>query len=394
MNLTTPVNNSKILSQLIVNIENAFCQLNFHNNLFKIQRDCLEFLNDNMKDVKSIFIYLIVFNFKNAQIEFLKFIDLSNRIYASLHYALKYNKPGISQSRINYIKILESIDKLIDMLLLYDKKLIEIIPLSNYSYYTIKPKLKQQIISLKDAPGLKDVEPQLIRVVQDSLFSVLQSNSRIRNELRYINILLKKLSKAPELTTESLEWVLFQYGFNSKRYLEYYINKSNQQMLEDSSLHKQIENIISFQEQLYCLVPLQKNCLDLNSPTIIDQILLFFKDKKESLKQKLDVRRTEIMDAKLLEANDKVMFNIPVAQFGLLIKLLMEVNLIPKENVGKTFSFFAKYFKTPSVNFISSESLQKKSSTVEFSTARKMKAYLIEMVNWINKNYNASSFTE
>src|SRR5690606_16196726 len=134
----------------------------------------------------------------------------------------------------------------------------------------------------------------------------------------------------------------------------------------------------TFQEQLYCLVPFQKSRLNIKIPSIIDQLLVYYKDKKESLNQRLDIRRSEIQDAKLLEANDKVMFNIPVAQFGLLIKLLMEVNLIPKENVGKTFSFFAKYFKTPSANFISSESLQKKSSTVEFSTARKMKTYLIE----------------
>jgi hypothetical protein len=394
MDTKAPESVSKILVQLFVKIDNAFCPAEYEHTLGDMQRDCHIHFNANKQKIKSYFIYMIVFNVKKAKSEILTLIDLSDRIYASLLYISKNNKSDNFHGRHNYIKILEIIDELLDGLLLYNKKLIEILPLTKYSLQNTKLKLRQRINFLKVASNLKDVNYELISVLQVSMIELLRKKNIFREEFSYINSLLIKLSKIPEFTTESLEWLLLERGFNSNVFLEYYIKKSNQQTIDYSSLHKQIESVIRFQEQLHCLVPLETCRLNPKVPSIINQLLVFFKDKKESLNQLLELKRSEILDSKLLESNEKVLINMPVAQFGLLIKLLMELNLLPRENVSKTFSFFAKYFKTPSANFISSDSLQKKSSSVEFSTAKKMKSYLIEMVNWINKNYNTSSYSD
>jgi hypothetical protein len=394
MDSKAPESVSKILVHLFDKIENAFCPVEYEHSLCEIQCDIYGLFNANKQKIKSYIIYLVVFNVKKAKSEILTLIDLSDRIYASWLYISKNKKLDVFHGRGNYIKILESIDELVNGLLLYNKKLIETLPLTKYSLQNTKLKLKQRINFLKVAPNLKDVNYELISVLQVSMIELLRKKNILREELSYINSLLIKLSKFPEFTTESLEWLLLERGFNSNMFLEYYIKKSNQQTLDDSSLHKQIESVLKFQEQLHCLVPLETYRMYPKVPSIINQLLVFFKDKKESLNQLLDLRRSEILDSKLLESNEKVLINMPVAQFGLLIKLLMELNLLPRENVSKTFSFFAKYFKTPSANFISSESLQKKSSAVEFSTAKKMKSYLIEMVNLINKNYNTSSYSD
>ena len=73
--------------------------------------------------------------------------------------------------------------------------------------------------------------------------------------------------------------------------------------------------------------------------------------------------------------------------------MFIDHDVIPNTNIGKIFSFFSKNFSTASTLFISTESLQKKSTTVEYTTAKKVKGILIEMINWLNKNYNTSNYS-
>src|SRR5690606_13604141 len=125
--------------------------------------------------------------------------------------------------------------------------------------------------------------------------------------------------------------------------------------------------------------------------SIREQIKTLFAEKKRYIRQRIELRRIEIEDAKLTEEVDRMQINLPVAQFGLFIRLFMEKGLLPKEEIGKTFAYYARHFSTPKTPFISAESLQKKSTDVEFSTAKKMKSHLIAMVNWLNEHYNVSN---
>src|SRR5690606_17688153 len=117
--------------------------------------------------------------------------------------------------------------------------------------------------------------------------------------------------------------------------------------------------------------------------SVRDQLRDFFREKKQYIQQRIELRRLEIQDSRLVEEADRMQINLPVAQFGLCIRLFMEKGLLPKEDVGKTFSYYARYFRTPKTPFISAESLQKKSTDVEFAAAKKMKGHLIGMVNWL-----------
>src|SRR5690606_19647582 len=125
--------------------------------------------------------------------------------------------------------------------------------------------------------------------------------------------------------------------------------------------------------------------------SIRKQLRIFYREKKSYIQQRIRLRRSEIRDRQLGEETERLQVNLPVAQFGLFIRLFMEKGLLQKEDVGKTFAYYAKHFRTPKTSFISAESLQKKSTDVEFTTAKKMKGHLIGMVNWLNKHYNTTN---
>ncbi len=105
-----------------------------------------------------------------------------------------------------------------------------------------------------------------------------------------------------------------------------------------------------------------------------------------------NLKREILEDSEKEKPCVRVRVNLPVAQFALLIRLFMERGLLMKEHVGEQFVFFATYFFTPNTSDISADSLQKKSTDVEFGTALKLKGHLIQMLNWLNENFNLSNY--
>lgn len=162
-------------------------------------------------------------------------------------------------------------------------------------------------------------------------------------------------------------------------------------MVDTPSLHEQLEILIGLEDRISSLPARCTSRWMAEDESIREQIRTLLAEKKQYIQQRIELRRLEIQDSKLSEQTDRMQVNLPVAQFGLFIRLFMEKGLLPKEEVGKTFAYYARHFSTPKTPFISAESLQKKSTDVEFSTAKKMKGHLIGMVNWLNEHYNVSN---
>lgn len=207
-------------------------------------------------------------------------------------------------------------------------------------------------------------------------------------------MILGKLLNIELLVSESVEDLLITYDFNSPEFFNYYAKRCSDLLLQNSSLHFQTELLIAMEDHLNEIPMPSSWRFKLDDESIREQLKIFYREKKDNIKQRKELRRSEIEDSKLWEENEKAQINLPVPQIGFLIRLFMEQGLIPKEDIGKTFSYYAKHFRTPNTSFISADSLQKKSLDVEFSTARKMKGHLIGMVNWINEHYNTSNYNE
>jgi hypothetical protein len=128
------------------------------------------------------------------------------------------------------------------------------------------------------------------------------------------------------------------------------------------------------------------------SSLLYNELDQFLSEKYVFVNQLVKLRREATLDSEKAKAGIRFLINLPVPQFGLFIRMQIEKGLMPKEKVGDLFAFFATHFYTPNTSFISADSLQKKSTDVEFSTAQKLKGQLIGMLNWLNSNYNLSNY--
>ncbi|MEB0261964.1 MULTISPECIES: hypothetical protein [unclassified Mucilaginibacter] len=162
-------------------------------------------------------------------------------------------------------------------------------------------------------------------------------------------------------------------------------------MAEIQGLHEQKEMLLIERNKLYDL-HLNKERTFPGSSELYHDLDNFLNEKHNFVKELVKLRREAVSDLEAAKAGARFQINLPVPQFGLFIRMQIEKGLLVKENIGELFGFFATHFYTANAPFISAESLQKKSTDVEFSTAQKMKGHLIGMLNWLNANYNLSNY--
>lgn len=385
-------------SEWLFKIEKVFCPLEYsdHKNMMVIQTEFLELLKTKMIYFLSSFTEIIGTTTKKAKTAMSQLILTSDKIYSYLITISKI-KIRIEKSlevRNLYLQILSIIESLLDDCEKLNEKLLRELSLTRYASFVGKGIFKNNVEIVRSRLKKKSLDPSLIQVIINGMVSIVQRKEIKRGELKYGYMILGKLLNIDLLISEKVQDLLITYDFNSPEFFNYYAKRCSDLLLQNSSLHFQMELLIAMEDHLNEIPMSSGQRFKLDDESIREQLKIFYREKKDNIKQRIELRRSEIQDSKLWEENEKAQINLPVPQIGFLIRLFMEQGLIPKEDIGKTFSYYAKHFRTPNTSFISADSLQKKSLDVEFSTARKMKGHLIGMVNWINEHYNTSNYNE
>lgn len=385
-------------SKWLNTIEKVFCPLPNINLLSNPVSQCefLDVLQENLHDFFSRFTELVFKSPKKSKAVILQLILTSNKIHL---YFLNISKVSKSTGnafsfRSSYVQILTLIECLLDDCEILNEKLLKDLPQTRFASFMGKVTLKKNLSLLKTKVNCSDVEADLAELLLNGLQSIIEKKEIKRGEVGYVLMIFAILLNMDSLTSENIENVLIQYDFNSPKFFNYIAKRCIMLTVENTSLYQQMELLISLEEQLNGIPHIGLGRLNPEDEPIQEQLRKFYQEKKESVKQRIKLRRTEILDAKLWDDNEKAMVNLAVPQMGLWMRLFMEQGIIPKEEIGKTFSYYAKHFRTPSTPFISAESLQKKSTDVEFATAKKIKTHLIGMVNWLNENYNTSNYRD
>lgn len=385
-------------SEWLFKIEKVFCPLEYsdHKNMMVIQTEFLELLKTKMIYFLSSFTEIIGTTTKKAKTAMSQLILTSDKIYSYLITISKI-KIRIEKSlevRNLYLQILSIIESLLDDCEKLNEKLLRELSLTKYASFVGKGIFKNNVEIVRSRLKKKSLDPSLIQVIINGMVSIVQRKEIKRGELKYGYMILGKLLNIDLLISEKVQDLLITYDFNSPEFFNYYAKRCSDLLLQNSSLHFQMELLIAMEDHLNEIPMSSGQRFKLDDESIREQLKIFYREKKDNIKQRIELRRSEIQDSKLWEENEKAQINLSVPQIGFLIRLFMERGLIPKEDIGKTFSYYAKHFRTPNTSFISADSLQKKSLDVEFSTARKMKGHLIGMVNWINEHYNTSNYNE
>jgi len=345
-------------------------------------------LDKELKILKQAYILTLPNN--DDQHYFLaQLISLSNTMngYLFRWASLWEAHPQADRIKLFYRMARNIIEQLIDDLLLATTNETPDLAISDYSIMSVVIALKAVYKSLYERLQADDIDPGLRRLLLDNLLLLIRRRHLTYRDAAYIENLCAAIMQLPKPGTNELKQLLFTLDFNCPEFFMYWVNNWQDELSDLPGLHEQLEMITLEQEKVNNLRSKGIEPMLRSEASLKTDLQNFLGEKAHLLKQLIKLRRIVLQDNELARSAARLRINLPVAQFGLFIRLQIESGLLPKENLGQIFNFFAANYSTKQTLFISPESLQKKSTDVEHQTAQKMKGHLIGMVNWLNVNY-------
>jgi len=180
--------------------------------------------------------------------------------------------------------------------------------------------------------------------------------------------------------------------FNLPEFFLFCADTWSAQLTTLDGLLQQKEMLLNTKSHLFDLTLSRGMKFPFTKQRFYNELNKFLSEKYSLVKERLKISQQYETNEDLRPRAKRVLINLSVAQLGLFIRLQVEKGILAKDHIGELFAFFARNFYTPNTDFISAESLQKKSSDVEHATAVKLKAHLIAMLNWLNSHYNLSNY--
>ena len=322
-------------------------------------------------------------------------IQTSNTLHG---YLLEQQHPPnadhkIQQLHYYYRSVLDIFELLVDWLeelpTSSDKKILEVVPVTNYKLSRTQAIFLTQLRELTVYLNRSAIDPALGTLVLDEFKRFITKKWLSVADVKYIAAFSDAFASRKPATTMELVFLLYQSNFNSAAFLAYCINHCSELVTRAPGLIEQLDVLCRVEDQVNILSNNGSQAWAPGNTSIDDRLQNFIADKKRFLRHQLKFRRLALRTPSIGETSERMFLNLSVAQFALVIRLFIVVGVLPSKEVGKTFSFFARHFYTKNAQFISSESLQRKSNDIELSTVTKMKSLLISKVNWLNKTFNS-----
>ncbi|NOW95981.1 hypothetical protein [Mucilaginibacter sp. SG564] len=332
---------------------------------------------------------------KTNTAELINFVtDLSNTIS---EYLTRYSKvwqrnPRATRIRQSYLSTCGLFEDFLDVLSKRFPKIAAQIAFSHYSIFQVKQELRLLAASATLHLQSQQIKSDIVAIFAKGLNHIINQRTLKRADNNYVRKLVAALIKKNFTDSAQVIDFLIINDFNLPDFFIFCLEQWNDRISDQDGLIEQKEELLDLKSHLY---ELSVNS-GLKSPwekhRLYDELNKFLSEKYFLVKERLKINLHLANDDRYHTHRKRMLVNLSVAQFGLFLRLLIEKGILAKEHIGELFSFFAGHFYTPNTEFISPESLQKKSSVVEHATARKLKAILISMLNWLNTNYNLSNY--
>ncbi|QXV63751.1 hypothetical protein INP83_11595 [Mucilaginibacter sp. 21P] len=265
--------------------------------------------------------------------------------------------------------------------------------LSEYTFTAKKMDLKLAFKRLEpelQASGTANALSALIfKVLKDAIFS----NNRLTDGA--VKQLQSAISQFRPFFLEGEEALLdfvVLFNFSDRLIYTYWTRYLERELDTFEDLNDRQTYLLSQRRRLENLLLKTGRKDPVNTRSLGGSLLKYVEEQYRFLNDNLKLRMKYHTLLNAQSSHKRFLIGLPVAQYALFIRLQMESGILNKDHVGAIFSFFSDHFYTVNAKFISAESLQKKSTDVEFSTAQKIKGQLIGMINWLNKHYNLSNF--
>lgn len=321
-------------------------------------------------------------------------VNLSNTLNAYIfkNSALLKNHPQARSIREHYYYSLNLLERLLLSLGESFPAQAASVKISQANLREVIPRLKEKFYKVSDHLNDFPIDKDLSDIVIPGLSALINKKDITWEDTRYVASLMDLLLNDSELDNKKLAELLIIHDFNLQAFYLYYLHQLRARLDDIPGLHEQREMLLAEKDRLYNLTTEKGLTMPSKNRSLFMELGEFVNGKYTFAKKRVKLQRRFIRDAKNVRTNSRFLINLPVPQFGLFIRMQIEKGLLAKENIGELFKFFAGHFYTPNTLYISPDSLQKKSTDVEFATAQKLKGHLIGMINWLNTNYNLSNY--
>jgi ribosomal protein S17E len=323
-----------------------------------------------------------------------RLVKLSNTVNAFLYKFLPVwrNHQQASQIKMQYLNVCGTLEELISSLTDMYPFAKQYVRITNYLLPQIKMALRRRFGLLTNHLERSNIHTELSGLLIFAVGQIINQVDLTTKMEEYITKLIDLILDQTGIDNHHLERLLIMNDFNAPEFFHYCIGKWRTDLTEQMGLFEQQEYILKEKDLLFN-VHLEKGLtMPVKGSILYDDLNNFLSEKYLHVKEMVKIRRQAFQDSTQVTRGTRVLINLPVPQIGLFIRMQIEKGWLGKEHIGELFTFFANHFYTPHTLFMSAESLQKKSTDVEFSTAQKMKAHLISMINWLNTHYNLSNY--
>jgi len=355
-----------------------------------------ERLSEELQLIKNRLFKNILLSKKQLKSILKRIVDISNIIYSYLNQLAAGWNNSIMASIIKsfYLYCLNGLEQAIEDFSMFDLKASKKISITLYLRPKLVMEMKKYYKIFVAQLQRGDIDNELKCIVQNGVYQLITKKGITHLNVEYCQNLMNTIIGENDLNTKLLTEILYVNGFNLPEFYLYCITNLKNALTDKSGLYDQLETVIGEKDKLKGLPVIQKTIMLPELDDLVLQLTQYLSEREHYILKMLKLQRVILRDPDLSKSSNKVKINLSVAQFALFIRVQIEKGLLLKENIGDQFSFFAAHFCTPQTTFISADSLRKKSTDVEFSTAQKLKANLIAMLNWLNENYNLSNYKE
>jgi len=384
-----------IVMQLIAFVRNSLNPQKFIGQKLSPE-DFYKWRNYIVKEADSLKILISVTSLSDYEIEKLitQLVDLSNTVNSYIFRQFKLIRSHAQAKNINeyYNFTLDQLDGIILTLHVQFPGPSGKVKISDSNLYETLNVLKKDFDKLSLHLQFSAVEKELINIVQMGLSKLIHKKKITRNDSNYISEIISTLLRNENLDNTQLAELLIIHDFNTAEFYNYCIKNWKINLEDIPGLHEQQEMLLLEKDRIFELENTSRLSMPNKKKRLFFELNNFLDEKSTTVKRMVKLRRRFIRDNQKSKGGSRFLINLPVPQFGLFLRMQIEKGILAKENLGDLFKFFATHFYTPNAEYISADSLQKKSTDVEFATAQKLKGHLIGMLNWLNTNFNLSNY--
>ena len=255
--------------------------------------------------------------------------------------------------------------------------------------YAIKPKLEYVRSSLL----AMEINPELVKILFEPL--LLLSTINIQKKItyyqfnyatEYITELSQLIQESPSGVTEDelCKW-LMDLNVNSFQFFDYETNRLKRDLNKCDTDFDQLDFLYKKLKKFNQHRSKINKSFNGKLPEIKEQICSWLEEEIEYINRIRNLNEGQTGALKPIEANNKILVGLSVAQLGYFVNILMHTGIIKHHNQREVFRMIADNFKTNGTDSISVDSLSSKYYNVESTTKSAIKEKIIELLNLSKK---------